>query len=90
MKNLNRALPALKDKITQVEALSRKAPPSANMTESIRRIKEVIEETRNYLNGVKYFFLNGCVLPASFDLNCYNPYISTNGWIKYYLYMASS
>lgn len=56
VKNLNRALPALKDKITQVEALSRKAPPSANMTESIRRIKEVIEETRNYLNRVKLLF----------------------------------
>lgn len=55
MKNLNTALPLLKDKITQVEALSVKAPPSGNMTESIRRIKDVIEETRNFVNRVKYF-----------------------------------
>ncbi|XP_039668362.1 laminin subunit alpha-3 [Perca fluviatilis] len=50
LKNLNTALPVLKDKITQVEALSGKTPPTANMTESIRRIKDVIEETRNFVN----------------------------------------
>ncbi|XP_078114223.1 laminin subunit alpha-3 [Sander vitreus] len=50
VKNLMTALPVLKDKITQVEALSGKMPPTANMTESIRRIKDVIEETRNFVN----------------------------------------
>lgn len=55
VKGLNKTLPALEDKITQVEALSRKAPSSANMTESIRGIKEIIEETRNYVNKVKCF-----------------------------------
>ncbi|XP_051232166.1 laminin subunit alpha-3 isoform X2 [Dicentrarchus labrax] len=50
LKNLNTVLPVLNDTITQVEALSGKAPPSANMTESIRRIKDMIEETRNYVN----------------------------------------
>ncbi|XP_039983754.1 laminin subunit alpha-3 isoform X2 [Xiphias gladius] len=50
LKNLNKALPVLTDNLAQVEALSRKVPPSANMTEGIRRIKDVIEETRNFVN----------------------------------------
>ncbi|XP_078024626.1 laminin subunit alpha-3 [Epinephelus lanceolatus] len=50
LKNLSTALPVLEDKITQVEALSEKASPGANMTESIRRIKDVIEETRNFVD----------------------------------------
>ncbi|XP_070764977.1 laminin subunit alpha-3 [Enoplosus armatus] len=50
VKNLNTSLPVLKDKIAQVEALSEKALPTANMTESIWRIKDVIEETRNFVN----------------------------------------
>uniref|UniRef100_A0A671UKA7 Laminin, alpha 3 n=1 Tax=Sparus aurata TaxID=8175 RepID=A0A671UKA7_SPAAU len=50
VKNLSTALPALKDKIRRVEALSGKVPPSANMTETITGIKDVIEETRNYAN----------------------------------------
>ncbi|XP_073332501.1 laminin subunit alpha-3 [Pagrus major] len=47
VKNLSSAL---KDKIRRVEALSGKVPPGANMTETIRGIKDVIEETRNYVN----------------------------------------
>nr|XP_033477951.1 laminin subunit alpha-3 [Epinephelus lanceolatus] len=50
LKNLSTAVPVLEDKITQVEALSEKASPGANMTESIRRIKDVIEETRNFVD----------------------------------------
>lgn len=65
VKNLNSTLSALQNKITQVEALGEKAPPSANMTESIRKIKDVIEETRNYVNRVKYSFKTGvsCLPP---------------------------
>ncbi|XP_059196910.1 laminin subunit alpha-3-like [Centropristis striata] len=51
LKNLKAALPVLKDRITHVEALSVRAPPSANMTESIRRIKDVIEEMRNFVRA---------------------------------------
>ncbi|XP_045906061.1 laminin subunit alpha-3-like isoform X2 [Micropterus dolomieu] len=50
LKNLNKSLPVWKDKITEVEALSVKALTSANMTESIRRIKDVIVDTRNFVN----------------------------------------
>ncbi|XP_074492138.1 laminin subunit alpha-3 isoform X2 [Sebastes fasciatus] len=50
LKNLKAALPVLRDKITRVEALGAKVSPSDNMTESIRRIKDVIEETRNFVN----------------------------------------
>ena len=55
VQELNNTLPGLEEKMTQIEALSRKAP---NMTESIRRIKEIkeiIEETRTYVNRVKSF-----------------------------------
>ncbi|KAM7012856.1 laminin subunit alpha-3-like [Tautogolabrus adspersus] len=50
LKNLITALPVLKDKITIVEAFSGTAPPSGNISENIRRIKELIEETRNFVN----------------------------------------
>uniref|UniRef100_A0A3B4VLD6 Laminin G domain-containing protein n=1 Tax=Seriola dumerili TaxID=41447 RepID=A0A3B4VLD6_SERDU len=50
LENLNASLPVLSNTLTEVEALIRKAPPSANMTESIRRIKDLIEETRNFVN----------------------------------------
>ncbi|XP_074523638.1 laminin subunit alpha-3 isoform X2 [Halichoeres trimaculatus] len=46
---LNTILPALKDKITQVQSLGRTAPPDGNMTENIQKIKEMIEETRNFV-----------------------------------------
>ncbi|XP_068581622.1 laminin subunit alpha-3 isoform X2 [Cebidichthys violaceus] len=52
LKNLSSALTELKDKMTRVEALSVTAPPSGNTTESIRRIKDVIEETRNFVNRI--------------------------------------
>ncbi|XP_041646420.1 laminin subunit alpha-3-like [Cheilinus undulatus] len=49
LKKLNSVLPALMDKLKQVDALSEAAPPSGNMTESIRRIKELIEEARTFV-----------------------------------------
>ncbi|XP_054875241.1 laminin subunit alpha-3 isoform X3 [Amphiprion ocellaris] len=48
LKNFNRTFPVLSDKLAEVEALSGKTSP--NMTESIRRIKDIIEETRNFVN----------------------------------------
>ncbi len=68
VKNLSMALPALKDKIKQAEALSEKVPAHANMTESIRRIKDVIEETRNYVNRVNVPLKSVSCLVSSFDL----------------------
>lgn len=54
--NLSRTLPVLEDNIRHVEGLSKRAPPvGGNMSESIRKIKDVIEETRNLVNRV--FFL---------------------------------
>ncbi|KAF0042389.1 hypothetical protein F2P81_005921 [Scophthalmus maximus] len=50
LKKFKTAFPVLTTNLQQVEALKRKAPPSANMTESIQRIKDVIEETRNFVN----------------------------------------
>ncbi|KAM7388561.1 hypothetical protein PAMP_024728 [Pampus punctatissimus] len=57
LKSLNTSLPVLRHNLTQVEALSREFPPSPNMTESIGQIKDVIEETGNFINrlgGVVY------------------------------------
>lgn len=54
--NLNRALPELYQKILEVQDLSKWVPPVGNMTESMWRIKDVIEETRNYLTTVRSIF----------------------------------
>lgn len=48
LNTLNDLLPFLKDNLTRVEALGGSSSP--NMTDSIQRIKDVIEETRNYVN----------------------------------------
>lgn len=69
VKTLNAALPVLRDNLTQFEALSRMVPPSANLTESIWKIKEVIEETRNFVNRVKFAFnCASCFSSVSYDL----------------------
>lgn len=56
VENLSRALPELHQKIAQVQALSQRAPSTGIMTESILTIKDLIEETRNFVNRVKIFF----------------------------------
>ncbi|XP_058495004.1 laminin subunit alpha-3 isoform X2 [Solea solea] len=48
--NLETALPVLTNRLRQVETLKGKVAPSANMTESIRRIKDVVDETRTFVN----------------------------------------
>lgn len=50
----------LNERISQVDALSGKTPPSANISESISSIKDLIAETRTYVNRVKYC-LNICL-----------------------------
>lgn len=52
MKRLNGALPGLEDKFEQIKALSANMSPSANVTESIQRIKDIIDETRSFVNRV--------------------------------------
>lgn len=43
----------LEDQVRHVEGLSKRVPPvGENMTESIRKIKDIIEETRNLVNRV--------------------------------------
>ncbi|XP_055364396.1 laminin subunit alpha-3 isoform X2 [Betta splendens] len=60
LKRLKGALPGLKDKLTHVAALSRMAPPTANVTQSIWNIKDVIEETRTVVNRLSVAtFFNG-------------------------------
>lgn len=60
MENLNRALPELHQKIAEVQDLSKRVPPAGNMAESIWRIKDVIEETRNYVTTVRGHFSLVC------------------------------
>uniref|UniRef100_H3DJT5 Laminin, alpha 3 n=1 Tax=Tetraodon nigroviridis TaxID=99883 RepID=H3DJT5_TETNG len=50
--NLTQTFPLLEDKVRHVEELSGMAPPAgANVTASIRNIKEVIEDTRNLISS---------------------------------------
>ncbi|XP_061540188.1 laminin subunit alpha-3-like [Phycodurus eques] len=50
VRSLETALPVVRDKFAQVEALGKTSPTSGNMTENIRRIKDLVQETRSYLN----------------------------------------
>ncbi|XP_035763469.1 laminin subunit alpha-3 [Neolamprologus brichardi] len=50
VKSFNKALPVMSDKLAEVKALGRRMSPHPNMTESIQRIKDIIEETRNFVN----------------------------------------
>lgn len=53
VKRLDKTLPELKDTLAQIEDLGNQESSSGNMTESIRRIMDVIQETRNFVNRVK-------------------------------------
>lgn len=45
----------LEDQVRHVEGLSSRSPPvGENMTETIRKIKDIIEETRNLVNRVLF------------------------------------
>ncbi|XP_061635603.1 laminin subunit alpha-3 [Phyllopteryx taeniolatus] len=46
VRSLETALPVVRDKCARVEALGK----TENMTENIRRIKDLVQETRSYLN----------------------------------------
>lgn len=46
----------MSDKLAEVKALGRTMSPHPNMTESIQRIKDIIEETRNFVNRVTFSF----------------------------------
>ncbi|XP_005479284.1 laminin subunit alpha-3 isoform X2 [Oreochromis niloticus] len=50
VKSFDKAFPVMSDKLAEVKALGRKMSPHPNMTESIQRIKDIIEETRNFVN----------------------------------------
>ncbi|XP_023853748.1 laminin subunit alpha-3 [Salvelinus sp. IW2-2015] len=47
LKKLNETWPTLEDTLSRVQNLCSQAPPSVSMTDSIRRIKDVIEEARD-------------------------------------------
>lgn len=46
----------MSDKLAEVKALGRRMSPHPNMTESIQRIQDIIEETRNFVNRVTFSF----------------------------------
>nr|XP_057929016.1 laminin subunit alpha-3 isoform X2 [Doryrhamphus excisus] len=52
VRTLNKALPLVTAKLAHVETLRDKWPPSDNLTENIKRIKELVQETRSYLNRI--------------------------------------
>lgn len=49
---LNKFFPALPDKLAEVENLSSRVPIRTNMSDSIMRIKDMIEQTRDMANRV--------------------------------------
>ncbi|XP_062386045.1 laminin subunit alpha-3-like isoform X2 [Sardina pilchardus] len=52
VKNLSSTIPSLLDKINQIEELSMQAGPVANVSENIKRIKDLIEQARDAANRV--------------------------------------
>ncbi|XP_057697936.1 laminin subunit alpha-3 [Corythoichthys intestinalis] len=52
VRTLHTAFPMIKDELSQVEALGKTSPASGNMTENIFRIKDLVQETRSYLNKI--------------------------------------
>ncbi|XP_041914213.1 laminin subunit alpha-3-like isoform X1 [Alosa sapidissima] len=52
VKNLSSTIPSLLDKINQIEELSTQAGPVTNVSENIKRIKELIEQARDAANRV--------------------------------------
>lgn len=52
VKNLLNTLPYLNDKISEVENLTSAFSPLSNITENIKKIKELIEQARDAANKV--------------------------------------
>ncbi|XP_036375311.1 laminin subunit alpha-3-like [Megalops cyprinoides] len=52
VKNLSNAIPSLLDKIKDIDDLSSQIPPSNNVSENIKRIKELIELARDAANRI--------------------------------------
>ncbi|XP_061682071.1 laminin subunit alpha-3 isoform X2 [Syngnathoides biaculeatus] len=50
VRSLETVLPMVREKFARVEALGKTSPPSGNVTENIRRIRDLVQETRSYLN----------------------------------------
>lgn len=53
VKNLSSTIPSLLDKINKIEELSLQAGPISNVSENIKRIKELIEQARDAANRVR-------------------------------------
>ncbi|XP_036940486.1 laminin subunit alpha-3-like isoform X2 [Acanthopagrus latus] len=52
VKNLLNTIPSLSDKISEVENLTSQFPPVSNITENIKKIKELIEQARDAANRI--------------------------------------
>lgn len=55
MKSLDSVLPVLRNNLAKTKMLSKMLTPSANMTEGIKKIRDVIEETRTLVKRVRCF-----------------------------------
>lgn len=52
VKNLLKTIPSLNDKISEVENLTSQFTPLNNITENIKKIKELIDQARDAANRV--------------------------------------
>lgn len=53
VKNLLKTIPQLTDKISEVENLTSEFSPMTNISEDIKKIKELIEQARDAANRVR-------------------------------------
>ncbi|KAL2101852.1 hypothetical protein ACEWY4_003613 [Coilia grayii] len=53
LQTLSNTFPTLNNMLRDVENISALAPPSGNMSDSMRRIRELIEQTRQMANAIK-------------------------------------
>lgn len=58
VKNLLKTIPDLNDKISAVENLTSQFLPMSNITENIKKIKELIEQARDAANRVRSHFVH--------------------------------
>lgn len=83
VKNLLNTIPSLNDKISEVENLTSQFSPLSNISENIKKIKELIEQARDAANKVRCLPVSqsasDCsVSPSHFYFTLFSPDLHPN------------
>lgn len=70
VKNLLNAIPELNSKISEVENLTTQFSPISNVSENIRKIKELIREARDAANRVSAPLSTTCIIQLNTLTQC--------------------